>query len=120
MGFAVKSNNPPGLSGESFDKEDAWGITASSSTWQSEEGGGDVEHKTDLREVGLICRPGSRRQLLTNAQMFCHCPAGLYTETHDDLTAPRAPDSVRMGEYDGTALMEFKTKKNIIYLLHQR
>jgi glutamyl-tRNA(Gln) amidotransferase subunit E len=29
------------------------------------------------------------------------------------------PTLSELGEYDGTALMEFKTKKNIIYLLHE-
>ena len=30
------------------------------------------------------------------------------------------PTLSELGEYDGTALMEFKTKKNIIYLLHKQ
>ena len=29
------------------------------------------------------------------------------------------PTLSELGEYDGTALMEFKTRKNIIYLLHK-
>ncbi|MBK6406200.1 MAG: hypothetical protein IPF66_14865 [Holophagales bacterium] len=28
------------------------------------------------------------------------------------------PTLSELGEYDGTALMEFKTKKNIVYLLN--
>jgi hypothetical protein len=29
------------------------------------------------------------------------------------------PTLSELGEYDGTALMEFKTKKNVVYLLHK-
>ena len=52
--------------------------------------------------------------------MFCKCPAGLYTETHDGAVLRHMrPTLSELGEYDGTALMEFKTKKNVVYLLHK-
>ncbi len=59
------------------------------------------------------------QQLLTEKKMFCQCPAGLYTRDHDgSVLRHMRPTLSELGEYDGTALMEFKTQKNIIYLLH--
>ena len=53
--------------------------------------------------------------------MFCRCPAGLYTEDHDgEVLRHMRPTLSELGEYDGTALMEFKTKKEIIYLLNHK
>lgn len=76
--------------------------------------------KIDYAEVGLISGLEVHQQLMTDRKMFCHCPAGLYTETHDgSVLRHMRPTLSELGEYDGTALMEFKTKKNIIYLLHQ-
>ncbi len=73
----------------------------------------------DYEDVGLICGLEVHQQLLTERKMFCHCPAGLYTKTHDgSVLRHMRPTLSELGEYDGTALMEFKTKKNIVYLLH--
>jgi glutamyl-tRNA(Gln) amidotransferase subunit E len=74
----------------------------------------------DYAEVGLIAGLEVHQQLLTPTKMFCRCPAGRYTETHDGFVLRHMrPTLSELGEYDGTALMEFKTKKNIIYLLHK-
>src|SRR5512136_464730 len=74
----------------------------------------------DYAEVGLIAGLEVHQQLLTAIKMFCRCPAGRYTETHDGFVLRHMrPTLSELGEYDGTALMEFKTKKNIIYLLHK-
>jgi glutamyl-tRNA(Gln) amidotransferase subunit E len=79
-----------------------------------------VEHTIDYAEVGLIAGLEVHQQLLTERKMFCHCPAGLYTKEHDGVVLRHMrPTLSELGEYDGTALMEFKTKKNIIYLLHK-
>jgi glutamyl-tRNA(Gln) amidotransferase subunit E len=79
-----------------------------------------VQQKIDYAEVGLIAGLEVHQQLMTEQKMFCHCPAGLYTETHDGIVLRHMrPTLSELGEYDGTALMEFKTKKNIIYLLHE-
>ncbi len=75
----------------------------------------------DYAEVGFICGLEVHQQLATRTKMFCRCPAGLYTETHDGTVLRHMrPTLSELGEYDGTALMEFKTKKNIIYLLNER
>ncbi len=74
----------------------------------------------DYQELGLRAGLEVHQQLLTDTKMFCHCPAGHYTETHDgEVLRHMRPTLSELGEYDGTALMEFRTKKNIIYLLHK-
>ncbi len=73
----------------------------------------------DYEAVGLISGLEVHQQLLTRHKLFCRCPAGLYTETHDgEVLRHMRPTLSELGEYDGTALMEFKTKKEIVYLLN--
>jgi glutamyl-tRNA(Gln) amidotransferase subunit E len=80
-----------------------------------------VEDRIDYEEVGLIAGLEVHQQLLTDHKLFCRCPAGLYTEDHDgEVLRHMRPTLSELGEYDGTALMEFKTRKNIIYLLNQK
>ncbi len=82
--------------------------------------GGVVETTIDYAEVGLIAGLEVHQQLLTQHKMFCRCPAGVYTREHDgEVLRHMRPTLSELGEYDGTALMEFKTRKNIIYLLHK-
>jgi glutamyl-tRNA(Gln) amidotransferase subunit E len=79
-----------------------------------------VHSSIDYAEIGLMAGLEVHQQLLTATKMFCRCPAGLYTETHDGAVLRHMrPTLSELGEYDGTALMEFKTRKNIIYLLHE-
>jgi len=70
--------------------------------------------------VGLISGLEVHQQLLTRHKLFCRCPAGRYTESHDgEVLRHMRPTLSELGEYDGTALMEFKTKKEIVYLLNR-
>jgi glutamyl-tRNA(Gln) amidotransferase subunit E len=79
-----------------------------------------LETSIDYAEVGLIAGLEVHQQLLTDQKMFCRCPAGRYTRTRDgEVLRHMRPTLSELGEYDGTALMEFKTKKNIVYLLNQ-
>jgi glutamyl-tRNA(Gln) amidotransferase subunit E len=58
------------------------------------------------------------QQLKTKAKLFCRCPAGIYQgpgEFDAEVIRHMRPTLSEMGEYDGTALMERKTKKNITY-----
>ncbi|MFH1727071.1 MAG: Glu-tRNA(Gln) amidotransferase subunit GatE [Pseudomonadota bacterium] len=60
------------------------------------------------------------QQLKTNKKLFCRCPAGLYQNKEDydaEIIRHMRPTLSELGEYDGTALMEFKTRKEIIYRL---
>ncbi|MFH0945464.1 MAG: Glu-tRNA(Gln) amidotransferase subunit GatE, partial [Planctomycetota bacterium] len=83
-------------------------------------GGVQVEQSIDYQEVGLIAGLEVHQQLLTERKMFCHCPARRYTDKHDgEVLRHMRPTLSELGEYDGTALMEFKTRKNIVYLLHK-
>jgi len=74
----------------------------------------------DYASVGLISGLEVHQQLLTSQKLFCHCPAGIYTEDHDGVVLRHMrPTLSELGVYDGTALMEFKTRKEIVYLLNK-
>ncbi len=74
----------------------------------------------DYSRIGFMSGLEVHQQLLTKEKLFCHCPAGKY-HTHNDFDAEvirhMRPTLSELGEYDGTALMEFKTRKTIIYRL---
>ncbi len=58
------------------------------------------------------------QQLKTAKKLFCHCPAGRFQKKDDydaEVVRHMRPTLSELGEYDGTALMEFRTRKNIIY-----
>ncbi len=72
----------------------------------------------DYAAIGFKSGLEIHQQLLTERKLFCRCPAGLYTEEVDaEILRHMRPTLSELGEYDGTALMEFKTKKEIVYLL---
>ncbi len=61
------------------------------------------------------------QQLKTKKKLFCRCPVRPYSDHVDaEILRHMRPTLSELGEYDGTALMEFKTKKNIIYQLDNR
>ncbi len=73
----------------------------------------------DYADIGLRCGLEVHRQLLTARKLFCHCPAGRYSEEYDaQILRHMRPTLSELGEYDGTALMEKKTRKNIYYRIH--
>ena len=68
--------------------------------------------------IGFMSGLEVHQQLLTKEKLFCHCPAGLYNHSNDydaEVVRHMRPTLSELGEYDGTALMEFKTRKEIIY-----
>jgi glutamyl-tRNA(Gln) amidotransferase subunit E len=70
----------------------------------------------DYHQVGFKSGLEIHQQLLTEKKLFCRCPAGKYTHHYDaEILRHMRPTLSELGEYDGTALMEFKTRKNIIY-----
>ena len=72
----------------------------------------------DYEALGFMVGLEVHQQLLTDRKLFCRCPAGRYTQDHDvEILRHMRPTLSEMGDYDGTALMEFKTRKRITYLL---
>jgi glutamyl-tRNA(Gln) amidotransferase subunit E len=76
--------------------------------------------EADYGEVGFRSGLEIHQQLLTEKKLFCRCPAGRYSEKYDaEILRHMRPTLSELGEYDGTALMEFKTKKEIIYRINR-
>ncbi|MBI4834789.1 MAG: Glu-tRNA(Gln) amidotransferase subunit GatE [Planctomycetes bacterium] len=82
--------------------------------------------KIDYNDIGFYQSLGFKsgveihQQILTKKKTFCHCPAGKYSKTHDaEVLRHMRPTLSELGEYDGCALMEFKTKKNVVYCLNR-
>jgi glutamyl-tRNA(Gln) amidotransferase subunit E len=72
-------------------------------------------------QLGFMSGLEVHQQLLTKEKLFCHCPAGIYNEDDDfnaEIIRHMRPTLSELGEYDGTALMEFKTRKEIIYRIN--
>ena len=73
----------------------------------------------DYAELGLKAGLEIHQQLHTEKKLFCRCPAGKYNKEYDaEILRHMRPTLSELGEYDGTALMEFKTKKEIIYQIN--
>ncbi|HOI44016.1 MAG TPA: Glu-tRNA(Gln) amidotransferase subunit GatE [Candidatus Aminicenantes bacterium] len=73
----------------------------------------------DYAEIGFKSGLEIHQQLITGKKLFCRCPAGKYSTKFDaEILRHMRPTLSELGEYDGTALMEFKTKKEIIYRIN--
>lgn len=74
--------------------------------------------QADYDRIGFMSGLEVHQQLNTEEKLFCRCPAGMYQGDDDydaEVIRHMRPTLSELGEYDGTALMEFKTRKNIIY-----
>jgi glutamyl-tRNA(Gln) amidotransferase subunit E len=74
--------------------------------------------QTDYDRIGFKSGLEVHQQLKTKKKLFCNCPSGLYNRKDDydaEIIRHMRPTLSELGEYDGTALMEFKTRKQIIY-----
>jgi glutamyl-tRNA(Gln) amidotransferase subunit E len=72
----------------------------------------------DYDRVGFRAGLEVHQQLKTRKKLFCNCPSGVYNRKGDydaEIIRHMRPTLSELGEYDGTALMEFKTRKTIIY-----
>lgn len=80
----------------------------------------DEMTEKDYETIGFKSGLEIHQQLLTDKKLFCRCPAGQYsTKYHAEILRHMRPTLSELGEYDGTALMEFKTKKDIIYRINR-
>ncbi len=71
-----------------------------------------------FKELGFKCGLEVHQQLDTAKKLFCRCPVGYVDGPPDGLIIRHMrPTLSELGEYDGTALMEFKTKKEVVYEL---
>ena len=74
----------------------------------------------DYACVGFKSGLEIHQQLSTRKKLFCRCPAGQYSYVyHAEILRHMRPTLSELGEYDGTALMEFKTHKDIIYHINR-
>jgi glutamyl-tRNA(Gln) amidotransferase subunit E len=77
----------------------------------------------DYERIGFMSGLEVHQQLKTKKKLFCRCPAGIFHK-HDEFDATvirhMRPTLSELGEYDGTALMEFKTRKEIEYRLNNQ
>ena len=74
--------------------------------------------RKDYEKIGFMSGLEIHQQLKTDKKLFCNCPAGVFQKDGDynaELIRHMRPTLSELGEYDGTALMEFKTKKIIYY-----
>ncbi|MFH1161602.1 MAG: Glu-tRNA(Gln) amidotransferase subunit GatE [bacterium] len=72
----------------------------------------------DYDRIGFMSGLEVHQQLRTREKLFCRCPAGIYQKPEEfdaELIRHMRPTLSELGEYDGTALMEFKTRKEIVY-----
>jgi glutamyl-tRNA(Gln) amidotransferase subunit E len=71
--------------------------------------------------LGFMSGLEVHQQLATDEKLFCRCPAGMYQDLNKsdaEVIRHMRPTLSELGEYDGTALMEFRTRKNITYRIH--
>ena len=71
--------------------------------------------------LGFKCGLEVHQQLKTEKKLFCRCHAGRYHDfnVYDaEIVRHMRPTLSELGGYDGTALMEFKTRKKIVYRIN--
>jgi len=77
----------------------------------------------DYDRIGFMSGLEVHQQILTKKKLFCHCPAGVFNKNDDydaELIRHMRPTLSELGEYDGTALMEFRTRKEITYRINNK
>lgn len=75
----------------------------------------------DYEILGFMCGLEVHQQIDTRGKLFCRCPAGVRSARVDaEVLRHMRPTLSELGEYDGTALMEFRTRKEIVYQLDRR
>ncbi|MEA3494916.1 MAG: Glu-tRNA(Gln) amidotransferase subunit GatE [Bacteroidota bacterium] len=75
----------------------------------------------DYDRIGFMSGLEVHQQLKTKKKLFCNCPSGIFHKDENfdaEIIRHMRPTLSELGEYDGTALMEFITRKNIIYRIN--
>ncbi len=75
----------------------------------------------DYKKIGFKSGLEVHQQLDTEKKLFCNCPSGVLHENSNynaEIIRHMRPTLSELGEYDGTALMEFKTRKEITYRIN--
>ncbi|HSG29805.1 MAG TPA: hypothetical protein VLA34_15090, partial [Candidatus Krumholzibacterium sp.] len=63
----------------------------------------------DYQAIGMKSGLEIHQQLDTEKKLFCRCPIKPYNDVFDaEILRHMRPTLSELGEYDGTALMEFK------------
>ncbi|MDG6225228.1 MAG: Glu-tRNA(Gln) amidotransferase subunit GatE [Candidatus Thermoplasmatota archaeon] len=73
-----------------------------------------------FEDMGFMCGMEIHQQLKTQRKLFCRCPPVYRNDPpHYTILRHMRPTLSEMGTYDGTALMEFKTRKNVTYQFYR-
>ena len=71
----------------------------------------------DYDRIGFMSGLEVHQQLKTKEKLFCNCPAGIFNGNDDydaEVIRHMRPTLSELGEYDGTPLIDFRTRKGIV------